>query len=96
LNPQVDYKVFLDMQYRHLATSPECFGLWGVMIYKATYAEEEALRWAGRLFRHYCIEGNTDLLSERYGFTYNLRHIRNADFNEGPAGWQLAPPSGRA
>ena len=90
LNPHVDYKVFLDMQYQHLATSPECFGLWGVMIYKASYAEEEALRWAGRLFRHYCIEGNTELLSKRYGFTYNVRHIRNADFNGGPTGWQFA------
>jgi len=86
----VDYKVFLDMQYQHLATSPECFGLWGLMVYKATYAEEEALRWAGRLFRHYCIEGATDLLSRRYGFTYNLLHIRNADFNEGRTGWQFA------
>ena len=90
LNPHVDYKVFLDMQYQHLATSPECLGLWGVMVYKTTYAEEEALRWAGRLFRHYGIEGNTDLLSERYGFTYNLRHIRNADFNDGLTGWHVA------
>ena len=90
INPGVDYKVFLDMQYHHLATSPECMGLWGVMIYKATYADEEVLRWAGRLFRHYCIEGNTDLLSDRYGYTYNLRHVRNPDFDEGLTGWQAA------
>lgn len=91
LNPQVDYKVFLDMQFQHLATSPECPGLWGLMIYKATYAEEEALRWSGRLFRHYCIEGNTDLLSEQYDFTYGLQHIRNADFTQGQEGWQFEP-----
>jgi hypothetical protein len=90
INPSVDYKVFLDMQYQHLAASPECLGLWGVMVYKATYADEETLRWAGRLFRHYCIEGNTDLLSKRYGFTYNLRHIQNPDFDEGLTGWQVA------
>jgi len=90
INPHVDYKVFLDLQFQHLAVSPECSGLWGVMMYKATYAEEEAIRWAGRLFRHYCIEGATDLLSERYGFSYNLRHIRNGDFDEGLTGWQPA------
>jgi hypothetical protein len=86
----VDHKVFLDLQFQHIAASPECFGLWGVLVYKVHYAEEEAVRWAGRLFRHYCIEGNTDLLSDRYGFTYNLRHIRNADFNEGLMGWEVA------
>ena len=89
LNPHVDYKVFLDMQFQHLAVSPECCGLWGVMMYKMGYADEETLRWTGRLFRHYCIEGNTSLLSGRYGFTYNLRHIHNADFNEGSTGWML-------
>ena len=90
INPSVDYKVFLDMQYQHLASSPEFLGLWGVMLYKATYADEEDLRWAGRLFRHYCIEGNTDLLSEQYGFTFNLRHIRNPDFDDGFTGWQVS------
>ena len=91
LNPQVDYKVFLDMQYHYLANAPECLGLYGIMVYKSTYAEEEAVRWAGRLFRHYCIEGNTELLSKRYGYKYKLDHIRNADFDDGTAGWTTTP-----
>ena len=90
LNPQVDYKVFLDMQYNYLANVPECFGLYGVMVYKSTYAEEEAVRWAGRLFRHYCIEGNTDLLSARYGYKYRLDHIQNGDFDDGLDKWAVS------
>jgi len=90
VNPHVDYKVFLDMQYHHLANSPECAGLYGVMSYKSAYAEEEALRWCGRLFRHYCIEGKRNLLSEEYGFKYQLDHITNADFDDGLNGWTVA------
>ena len=90
VDPQVDYKVFLDMQFHYLATRPECFGLYGVMVYKARYADEETVRWAGRLFRHYCIEGNTDPLSDRYGYKYRLEHVQNADFDKGPEGWTIA------
>ena len=90
VNPQVDFKVFLDMQFKYLANAPECFGLYGVMVYKARYADEETVRWAGRLFRHYCIEGNTDLLSDRYGYKYELDHIRNGDFNDGLEAWTVS------
>ena len=89
VHPSVDYKVFLDMQFHHLATSPDLFGLAGVMVYKARYADEENVRWAGRLFRHYCIEGNTDLLSERYGYKYDLDHVVNPDFDDGLNGWTV-------
>jgi hypothetical protein len=91
VNPQVDYKVFLDLQFNYLANAPECYGLYGIMLYKASYAEEEALRWCGRLFRHYAIEGNTELLSPQYGYRYELDHIRNGDFDDGLNGWQIAP-----
>jgi hypothetical protein len=91
VNPNVDFKVFLDMQFNCLANAPEWAGLYGVMVYKSTYADEETLRWAGRLFRHYCIEGNTDLLSARYGYTYRLDHIQNADFADGTKGWTISP-----
>jgi hypothetical protein len=48
------------------------------------------VRWNSRLLRHYCIEGNTDLLSKRYGYTYQLDHIRNADFADGTNGWTIS------
>lgn len=87
LNPNVDYKVFLDMQFQWLATAPECFGQWGVMVYKSRYAEEEAVRWSAKLFRHYCIEGNTQPLYAKYGFRYELTHVLNADFDDGLQHW---------
>ncbi|MFH1604336.1 MAG: hypothetical protein ABIH03_10570 [Pseudomonadota bacterium] len=77
------------MQFQHLATAPECLGLAGVMVYKSRYADEENVRWAGRLFRHYCIEGNTELLSRRYGYEYALKHIMNPDFDDGLEGWTI-------
>ena len=85
--PNVDYKVWLDMQMRYVATAPEFFGLYGLMWYKLSYAEEEAVRWAGRLYRHYAIEGNTELLSKAYGYTYLLEHLQNPDFDDGLNGW---------
>ncbi len=90
VNPEVDYKVHLDLQFQHLATAPEYEGLFGIMVYKSRYADEESVRWSGRLFRHYCIEGNTDLLSKRYGYTYKLDHIQNADFTNGLVGWTIS------
>ena len=99
VNPHVDYKVWMDMQCNYLANAPECFGIYGMMVYKSHYADEESIRWAGRLFRHYGIEGNTDLLSERYGYKYRLDHITNGDFDDELAGWtvsEAAPGSVKA
>ena len=42
VDPRVDYKVWMDMQMRYLATAPEFFGLAGIMWYKVAYADEEA------------------------------------------------------
>ena len=98
-NPHVDFKVHLDMQFNYLANAPECMGLYGIMAWKATYADEEYLRWFGRLFRHYCIEGNRNMLSDEYGFKYIPGHIINADFDDGMKGWTVtlaAPKSVRA
>ena len=86
LNPQVDYHVFMDMQFHALATDPEFWNLYGVMEYAASYADEESLRWAHRLFRHYCIEGHTDRLTQD---PYELTHIQNPDFTEDLSGWTV-------
>ena len=59
INPAVNYRVFMDMQIRMLATHPALFGLGGIQEYHIAYCDEENARWAGRLYRHYCIEGNT-------------------------------------
>ena len=90
LNPSVDYKVWQDMQFNYVASSPSFFGLYGLMEYTSGYCDEETLRWIAKLYRHYCIEGNTELLSKRYGFTYELDHVENPDFVEGDKGWTIA------
>lgn len=86
VNPGVNHKVFLDMQLRLLANDPGCFGLGGVMTYLASYCDEETVRWMGRLFRHYCIDGRADLLSRD---PYLLPHLRNGDFADGLSGWTV-------
>ena len=84
--PNADFKVYMDMQMRALATNPACFALGGVEWYKSGYADEEILRWGGRLFRHYCIEGNTEPLTKD---PYELSHVINADFEQGTKGWDI-------
>ena len=90
MNPHVDFKVWLDLQFNYLANSPQTLGLAGIMNYKSRYADEEVVRWCGRLFRHYGIEGKTDMLSDEYGFKYELDHMDNADFDEGVTGWTVS------
>ena len=88
LNPGVDYHVFLDMQFQLLATEPTFWGLYGIMEYMAAYADEESIRWAHKLFRHYCIEGNrTRLITD----PYVLPHLDNPDFADGLEGWRVEP-----
>jgi len=94
INPGVDYKVWMDMQFNTLANDPAFAGLYGVMEYLSSYADEENVRWAARLYRHYCIEGHTaPLLSD----PYLLPHLDNpdcaggADLKSALPGWEVAP-----
>lgn len=89
-NPAVDFKVWMDMQFCQLATHPAFDGLFGVMEYNAKRADRETLLWQGLLHRHYGIEGKTNLLSDEYGFRYELTHLRNPDFDDGTKGWTVA------
>ena len=89
-NPAVDFKVQLDMQLNYLANAPECLGLYGFMAWKSRYADEEIVRWTGRLLRHYGIKGKRNLLSDELGFKYQPGHITNPDFNDGLDGWSVA------
>ena len=53
IDPTVDFKVYMDMQFQALSTDPILFGLGGIQWYHAAYADEENLRWGAQLFRHY-------------------------------------------
>jgi hypothetical protein len=85
-HPGADYHVFLDMQFRLLATDPTFFGMYGLMEYMSDYADEESMRFAHRLFRHYCIEGNT---SPYVNDPYQLPHLKNPDFADGLKEWRI-------
>ena len=91
VQPQVNYKVWMDMQMQYLATHPRFDGLFGVQWWYSGAATEELVRWQNALYRHYCIEGATELLSSRLGWTYMLSHIRNPDFDQGLEGWRAEP-----
>jgi hypothetical protein len=86
VDPSVDLKVYMDMQFHLLANDPTFWNLFGVMEYTSSYADEEIIRWAHRLFRHYCIEGSTERLTTD---PYKLTHVKNPDFEEGLEGWQV-------
>ena len=86
IHPTVDFKVFMDMEIQHVATHPAFFGVGGIMEYNAAYCDEENVRWQGRLFRHYALEGNTERLSPN---PYVLPHIRNPDFDRGTESWTI-------
>ncbi len=87
INPGADYHVFLDLQFHALATDPAFQGLYGIMEYMAAYSDEESLRFAHRLFRHYCIDGARTRYSDD---PYLLPHLRNGDFEDGLNAWEIA------
>ena len=91
VDPSVDFKVYMDLQMQALATQPAYAGLAGLQQYTCSYADDETMRWASRLFRHYAIEGKTNLLSDKFGFRYQLNHLQNPDFAMGTRGWDTQP-----
>ena len=88
VEPGADFKVYMDMQMNMLANDPVFLGLYGVMWYHSSYADEELLRWSAKLHRHYSIEGKRERLTDD---PYELPHIANGDFDEGTDGWTVEP-----
>lgn len=86
VNPSVNHKVYLDMQFNVVANDPAFINVAGLMTYLCSYADEETVRWAGKLFRHYAIEGRAERLSDD---PYILPHLVNGDFEEGLQGWDI-------
>ncbi len=90
-DPAVDLKYFLDMQVNLVANSPEFKNLATTGYWGTYYGDEELARWSFKLMRHYAVEGNRDMLSARYGFTYNPGFLQNGDFKDGLKSWTLSP-----
>src|SRR5436190_7727636 len=86
--PNVDYHVWMDRQMNVVANHPVMSGLGGLEWWTSTLADEETVRFVGKLYRHYAIEGKTGMLTRDPLF---LTHLQNADFEKGTEGWTLHP-----
>ena len=84
--PFVDYRVYMDMQMHILATDPAFHDLYGIQEYKADYADEELIRWAHKLYRHYFIEGKRTRYTDD---PYVLPHLNNSFFAQGLQDWTV-------
>jgi hypothetical protein len=89
--PNVDYHVWMDQQMNVVANHPVMSGLGGLEWWTSLQADEETVRFVGKLYRHYAIEGKTEMLTKDPLF---MTHIRNADFEKGIEDWtvQAAAP----
>ncbi len=85
--PNVDYLVWMDQQVNRVVNDPALAGIDGLEWWTTAQSDEETVRWVGRLYRHYAIEGKTNLLSAPDPLF--LTHIDNADFARGTAGWTI-------
>ena len=86
--PNVDYHVWMDQQMNLVANDPKLANISGLEWWTSSLADEETVRFVGRLYRHYGIEGKTEMLTKDPLF---LTHIQNADFEKGTEGWTLRP-----
>lgn len=91
IDPEVDIKYHLDMQLNILANDPAFEGLAATGYWGSYYGDEELHRWSFELMRHYCIDGNTEMLSNnpKYGYKYNPGLLTNCDFVRGVDGWDV-------
>ncbi|HWL51672.1 MAG TPA: hypothetical protein VNQ90_04510 [Chthoniobacteraceae bacterium] len=91
LEPEMNYKAFLDEQFHLFATDPAFKGLAGLGIWAARYMDDDILRWYARLVRHYLIEGHTTRLGSDPLY---LTHLQNPGFEQEGKGWELQPGAG--
>ncbi|HXP59902.1 MAG TPA: hypothetical protein VN829_05375, partial [Dongiaceae bacterium] len=75
--PNVDYHVWMDQQVNAVANDPALHHIAGLNWWTSLLADEETVRFVGKLYRHYAIEGRTNMLTTDPLF---LTHIQNADF----------------
>jgi hypothetical protein len=84
--PNVDFHVWMDRQMNVVANHPVLADIAGLNWWTSIQADEDSVRFVGKLYRHYAIEGNKEMLTRDPLF---LTHIRNADFENGVEGWTM-------
>jgi hypothetical protein len=94
LDPSVDPRRLMDEMMYRFANDKRFFGLGGVSFWHTTSADPAIVKWASTLFRHYCIRGNTNKLSdeanENFSLAYAPGHVTNPNF-DGATGWTITP-----
>jgi hypothetical protein len=86
--PNVDYHVWMDQQMNLVANHPNLSGIGALEWWTSLLADEETVRFVGKLYHHYGIEGKKEMMTRDPLF---LSHIQNADFEKGIEGWTLHP-----
>lgn len=89
-----DPKRLVDRYIQRLAVRGDFAGLSGFCLYAWHSGEEEDVRWVTKVVRHYLIEGHTESLSDKYGYSWCPRHIQNGDFRQGLSGWTIEKSKG--
>lgn len=84
--PNVDFHVWMDRQMNVVANHLALAGIGGLNWWTSIQADEDSVRFVGKLYRHYAIEGKTEPMIRDPLF---LTHIQNADFENGADGWTL-------
>ena len=70
-----------------------CINIAGIGGYSMTSGDEETFRYLTALMRHYAVEGNKTLFSEKYGYKLTPGHMKDGDFVEGLKHWKSVPAS---
>jgi hypothetical protein len=86
--PNVDYHVWMDQQMNLVANDSSLANIAGINWWTSLLADEETVRFVGKLYRHYAIEGHTNMFTKDPLF---VTHIQNADFEHGTNNWILHP-----
>ena len=89
LHTNVNFKYFMDLEMNLLANSPAGSRIGGIGYWGCHYADEDVNLWTQELYKHYCCDGRTDMLSDQYGYTYIMPYLKNSDFSEGLDGYTV-------
>ncbi len=79
-NANVDFKVWLDQQLNTVANHPDFAGTGGIGMWIAYYTDPEILRWFSALVKHYGIDGEKTMLSDRYGYKLRPGIVKHAEW----------------
>ncbi|MFQ5433417.1 MAG: hypothetical protein ACE5FD_00930 [Anaerolineae bacterium] len=88
ITPDLDFKVFLDIQFHHYANYPTLRGMYGICLYALSGTSTDMLLYGMKLIRHYCIEGRRGRMTNA---PLRLPHLTNPGFEQDLEGWQAHP-----